>query len=72
MTAPAIGFFEQLFCQHNGSHCIRPTGVERQMSDSLYQFFFFDSVFHGLTYVRVLALNTMRISLCSSLANVGL
>src|SRR5215469_2421809 len=39
-----LGFFEELFCKQDGCHCIRPTGVERQMSDGLDQLFLLDSV----------------------------
>jgi hypothetical protein len=42
-----LGFFEKLCCKPHGGHCIRPTGIERQMSDSLDQLFLFDSVLHG-------------------------
>src|SRR5262249_26014203 len=42
-----LASLEKLFCQQDGSHCIRPTGVERQMSDNLDQLLLFDAVLHG-------------------------
>ena len=46
----SVGYlaFEKLFCQHDGGHCIRPTGVEGQMRDGFDQFFLSDPILHRL------------------------
>ena len=39
--------FEKLLCKRVGGHCIWPTGVEPQMSNSLDQLLLFDAILHG-------------------------
>lgn len=40
----AARLFEDFFCEQHGRHCIRPSRVERQMSDSLDQLILLHSV----------------------------
>jgi hypothetical protein len=39
--------FEKLLCKRVGGHCIWPTGVEPQKSNSLDQLLLFDAILHG-------------------------
>src|SRR5215471_526028 len=44
--------FEEFLREEDGSHCIWPTRVERQMSDGFDQFHFSDSVLHGFPEMK--------------------
>ena len=53
-------FFEKLFCKQDGGHCIWPTGIEGQMSDSFDQLFLLDSIFHVFPEIKQQLVGTIQ------------